>query len=328
MTMIPESAPMTGGLVMPVPYATHHQAIAALMVTYIRLKSTRGEWWGDTIRVNRARLFDFAAFLPRQTRVDRVKREQIEAWLDSRAERTAASSRGRLSAVRGFFRWLHTDGRIPRDPTVGVVAPDVPDSAPRRFTDVEVEQLFATARRHPRDLLVISFEWNEGLRRIEVARALIEDVNWSTLTLSVRGKFHRGKVSHAAALSPETVEALKSYLGTVRVRSGPIVRSQRDPELGVGGHTIWKITDSVLKDAGLKWHPFDGRSCHAGRHTAATEALEAGVPVEILKRQHGWQSDAPVMRYTRAAALPQHEIHAARAARRAELRRNPGCAIG
>lgn len=295
------------------------QPIITLSITYVRMKVQRGDWFGDTVRRFRSYLFDFAAWVPQRLTAARVQRRHIEGWLTERATNSASSARGRLTAVRGLFRWLHHDGQIPRDPTAGVIAQRMAEPAPRSFSDEDVETLFATAHRDPRELAIISLEWNEGFRCSEVAKALIEDVNWRARTISVRGKFGRGQVSRTAALSDDTVDALRAYLATIPARSGHIIRNQTNPQLGIKPHTVWAITDRVIKDAGLKWFPGDGRSSHAGRHSAATQALEAGVPTEIMLRQFGWKSDAMIQRYAKGAALDLHVFHDLRAERRERL---------
>jgi integrase len=294
--------------------------ITQAITTYTRMKVERGDWWGETITKFRSHLWDFALALPPAVaaNITRVKADHLRMWVHNPAH-SIAYRRNRLVAVRGMFRWLHADGRIPRDPTVGVTAGQVPESTPRSFSDDEVEQLFAVACRDPRELLCVSLCWNEGVRRSEVAKALIEDVVWRTSTMAIRGKLYRGRVSRTIALSPETVEAMKGYLVSEPAGAGPLVRSRRVGGGPLTSHGVGQIISVVIKDAGLKWFPFDGRSSHAGRHTSATQALEAGAEPELIKRQHGWQSDAMLHRYTKAAALDLHRIHVLRAERRSAI---------
>lgn len=289
--------------------------------TYVRMKVDRGDWWGETVRKNRDALWHFAASLPKVVAVDvrRVKRDHIQGWIDANPAHSPGYRRANRSTVRGLFRWLHQEGHIARDPTVGVYVADVPDSAPRGWSDEDVEALFTVARRDARELVCVSLAWNEGLRRCEVARALIEDLRPKASTLEVRGKFYRGRVSRTVAVSAETMSAVDAYRAVTNARCGPLIRSLVNPGVGVGPHAIGKIIGDVIADAGLKRFPWDGRASHSGRHTAASQAVEAGVPPELLKRQFGWTSDAMIRRYTGNAALDLHEIHRARAERRDTL---------
>lgn len=294
--------------------------VVTATLTYVRMKSARGDWYGETISHTRRHLYDFVASLstPVAANVRRVRREHVQAWIDQNPAHSVAYRRVRLVAVRGLFRWLHNEGRISRNPTVGAHVGTVPESVPRSFNDDDVERLFAVARRDPRELVCVSLCWNEGCRRIEVARTLLEDLDFRTSTLAVRGKFHRGNVSRHAAVSPETMGAVKAYLVAEPTRSGPLVRSHRVGRRhdALTSHGVGQIVAKVIRDAGLKWFPFDGRSSHAGRHTSATQSVEAGVPNELLKRQYGWTSDAMIRRYSKGAALDLHQVHEARARRR------------
>lgn len=293
--------------------------VAVAAATYERMKISRGEWHGQhTIRNNRLYLWHFVTGLPAQVAVDvcRVRREHIQAWLDANPAHSAVYRAGRRSAVRGLFRWLHQEGHIARDPTVGVTIADVPAPVLRSLHDHEVEVLFAAARHDPRDLMLVSFAFNEGLRNIEQARAIVGDLDERTATMEIRGKFHRGEVSRTIAVSGDTMTAVDRYRTAAGVRGGPLVQSRVQPGVGISTFQVGKLITAVIKDAGLKRFPWDGRSAHAGRRTAATQALEAGVAAELIKRQHGWSSDAMLQRYTKGAALDLHEIHRLRAERR------------
>lgn len=297
--------------------------LVVLSITYVNMKVTRGDWWGESARQPRRTLWDFARWVPRRVAqsVAAVKLKHVQGFLDAAGTAHSAQyRRHRLGTLRGFFGWLRRTGRIQRDPTEGAHVPDVPESAPRAFSDDDVATLFSQARSDPRTLVCVSLLWNEGFRRIEVARAQIDDIDDRTRTIGVRGKFYRGEISRRAALSDETIRAIDRYLATVPHRgTGPLVRSRRNIGEGLDRDTIGRIVAQCIRDAGLKRFPWDGRSSHAGRHTAATQSLEAGVPPTLIKRQFGWKSDAMLERYGKSAALDLHVVHELRDERRRTL---------
>lgn len=298
------------------------QGVAVLTITYVNMKVRRGEWYGRTVTVTRRHLWDFAARLPlaAAASVAKVTRQHVQKWLDDPGPRhSAAYRRVRFSAVKGFFGWLHAEGRISKNPTVGIQLPIIPESMPRAFTDDEVEQLFHVARRDPRDLVCVALAWNEGLRRAEIASVVLEDIDMRTMTMGVRGKRYRGKVSRFVSISPGTMVAISDYLTREPARTGPLVRGRVVRGSPISPSRVGEIVASVILDAGLKHYPWDGRSTHAGRHTSATQALEAGAPESLMKRFYGWESDNTLRRYTKAAKLDLSQIHVLRAKRSHDL---------
>lgn len=298
---------------------SNDEEVVRVAISYVNVKIRRGDWWGRTVSVYRRHLLGFAASLSERvaSAIRRVRRQHIQAWLDDPGPRhSPAYRRVRYSAVRGMFRWATLEGKIDRDPCVDIEIPDIPQPVPRSFTDEEIAALFRCAHRDPRDLVCVSLCWNEMLRRAEVANALIEDIDFHRRTLSVRGKGYRGKVSRIIRLSDETLDAINGYLRVEPARGGHLIRSRIIPGTGVSPSRIGEIVAAVIRDAGLKNYPWDGRSSHAGRHSGLTHALEDGVPAEVLRRFVGHRSDAHLARYTAGAVLDYDQIHTKRAERR------------
>lgn len=283
------------------------------VITYVRLKQQRGEWWGRTVDVYRRHLFSFAASLPPSVQADvkKVQRKHVQAWLDRDPKHSPAYKRVQLSAVRGFCRWLVVEGKAPKDATVGVSVPDVPEPPPRAFTVDERATLLEVAQRDPRDLLCCSLCFNDAFRRGEVAKALVDDVDFRTRTISVRGKGYRGKVSRIVPYSQTTHRALTAYLASDPHTAGPLIRSRVDGS-AVSSATVGEIVASVIRDAGLKRYAGDGRSSHAGRHTVACELVEAGVEDRVGMKFLGHKSHANWQRYHNAAVLDLLVVHQVR----------------
>jgi integrase/recombinase XerD len=287
--------------------------LVTLAMTYARQKTDRGDWYGRTTTVYRRHLFSFAASLPPSVAQDahKVTRRHVQAWLDRNPRHSPAYKRVQLSAVRGFFRWLVLDRGLKRDPTLGVTVPDVPEPPPRAFTAAERLQLLTVAERDPRDLLVCSLCFNDAHRRGEVSRLLVEDIDWAHGTLAVRGKGYRGRISRVIPYSQTTARALHAHLDREPATTGPVVRS-RITGNGLSPSRVGELVAAVIRDAGLKFHPGDGRSSHSGRHTVATELVEAGIEDRIGMRFLGHKSHANWQRYHQGAVLDLRQVHEVR----------------
>jgi integrase/recombinase XerD len=283
--------------------------LVPLAMTYARMKTERGDWYGRTTTVYRRHLFSFCASLPPSVAADgtKVARRHVQSWLDHPGH-APAYRRIRLSAVRGFFRWLCLEKGLRKDPTVGVVVPDVPEGPPRAFTPPERLALLSVAERDPRDLLCVSLCFNDAFRRGEVARLLVEDVDWSRQTLSVRGKGYRGNVSRVIPYSQTTGRALHAYLAREPAAAGHVVRS-RVTGTGLSPARVGELVAHCITDAGLKFYPGDGRSSHSGRHSVAVDLVEAGVEDRIGMKFLGHRSHANWQRYHRGAVMDLRVVH-------------------
>lgn len=289
---------------------SHPVELVALVITFWRLKQARGEWWGRTPLVYRRHLSSFLASLPPSARLDgrKVKPEHIEAWAFRDPSHSPSYQRVQLVPVRGFFKWLTVTGKIPKDPCAGVPSPEVPEALPRAFAREDHQLLLATAERDPRDLLAVSLAFNDAHRRAEIALANVEDIDFRLGVIAVHGKGYRGKVSRRVPYSATTKRALTLYLASDPHSSGPLVRN-RVTGGRLSAARVGEIIGDVIRDAGLKLHPGDGRSSHAGRHTVATELVEADVPDRIGMKFMGHKSHANWQRYHNGAVLDLMVVH-------------------
>lgn len=296
--------------------------LPALVVRYTARRRRRGEITDKTAQRVGLTLMSFAEVAPADIR--KVNAGHVRKFIED-TNRAASTNRQYLSVVRTFMRWCITEGYIKRDPTIGIQGPAQPPSVPGALTVDSAEVLHRSIDRlEPRVRLMICLEKNEGLRRVEVWRAQIADIDRRGRAMKVRGKARggRGDVTRNVPLSDETLSALNTYLSSepgiigVALASGPLFRNRNTPEKGIGLDRIGVLVTQALTDLGLKRGPRDGVSGHALRHTAATEALEAGVSRDVVQRFLGHQASASTDVYTRGAVFDLRQVHERRLERR------------
>ena len=128
-----------------------------------------------------------------------------------------------------------------------------------------------------RDVALIEVLWSTGLRRSEVERLQIADVNLADSFLLVRtSKTGRPRV---VPLSPQARHALRRHL--------------KGQEAG----SVFCMTSNAIR---LRLQRLGAPSAHAWRRGWAVRALRAGVSEASVKAAAGWSSGAMVARYTRA----------------------------
>jgi integrase/recombinase XerD len=224
------------------------------------------------------------------------------------------SQAGHLTTLRLFFRWLMRDGRIEANPASELELPRQPQRLPRDVLSVEeVERVLAQANvLQPlglRDRAIMEVLYATGLRRTELTRLLVWDVDQSRQTLFVReGKGGRDRV---VPLGERALHWLDRYRSEVR----PLLLWARGEEhlfLTMRGEPL--AADSIGPTiAGYIDKADIGKrgGCHLFRHTCATLMLEGGADVRYVQEMLGHAKLETTQIYTRVAISALRQVHAA-----------------
>ena len=188
----------------------------------------------------------------------------------------------RLSAVRGFARYLHTIDPTTEVPTADLLsAPGYRPAPPYLYSDADIAALMTAARRLAPPLRAATFETLIGLLAVtgmrigEVMRLDRDDLDWGEGVLIVRGsKFGR---SRELVCHPTTVEALRSYQARRdELCPGPAAASFFVTAWGarLTHASVYAAFHNVVAEAGLK-HASRGRRprVHDLRHSFAIRTL-------------------------------------------------------
>jgi site-specific recombinase XerD len=184
-----------------------------------------------------------------------------------------------VSMLRSFLRFLWHAGDIDRD-----LAAAIPPIRRWRLVDVpkylpaaevahllaSVDRTSASGRRNYAILLLLA---RLGLRAGEVVRLELEDLDWHTGVLTVRGK---GSVHAHLPLPRDVGAALVMYLRTDRPRCATrrVFVCLKAPHRGLGhSATVSTLVHCALNRAGLT-PPTTG--AHLLRHSLATDLLRHG----------------------------------------------------
>lgn len=284
------------------------KGLETLVFAYMRARVSRGELVRETSRQYESRLLDFARSVDAEA--GDVKRKHVERWME-RDGLSVHYRRARLSALRGFTEWCVLNGHMDRDPCTGIKLPRLPELLPRYLSTDEMEAVMA-ACSDTRTRLAALLMVQELLRRGEVGRLQIGDIDLGKRTLSIRGKGGRGKITRREPISDETFAALRVYLAETRQHAGPLFRSRRDVSKPVSGKQLGEDVTGAMKVAGVKQYAFDGRSPHALRHTGAQDLADAGVEMRIVQKALGHKSIRSTEGYVRGDVNGLREAMAGR----------------
>jgi integrase/recombinase XerC len=123
--------------------------------------------------------------------------------------------------------------------------------------------------REIRDGAILHLLYDRALRRGEVARLDLADVDLEAGTVTITGKGRREP--ETLGLPPETVQALERWISTRGTEPGALFPNYDRAGKGSGrltGDGIYKMVRARAKAAGIITRP------HGLRHAAITEALE------------------------------------------------------
>lgn len=236
---------------------------------YVSERVDRHEFTPATAKTVRHCLFSFA--LTVDTDASKLKRRHVEKWINAQSKTVSAGTlRGRISIVATFCRWAVLHKHMKADPTIGLVRPKRRDSTPRAIPAADVGALL-DACPDARARLVVCLMVEEGLRRAEVARLELGDVDLDARMVRVLGK---GGVERFLPITTTTWFALRDYLCECPAVAGPLVRSYLSPHQPISAEHVGRLVARWMMDAGVKERPRDGRSAHALRHTALSDVAE------------------------------------------------------
>jgi integrase len=198
----------------------------------------------------------------------------VKQWLSSIA--STVSRRKRAQAVRAFGVWAQSNEYEVFDWWQRV--PLVKETRRPQETVTEYEYKKAVvAASTLRDKALVEVLWSCGLRRSEIARLDIADVNFSEGFLIIRTS-KTGK-PRIAPLSPCARQALRKHIGK---------RSQG---------SLFGMTTNAIRLCLMR---LGAPSAHAWRRGWAVQALRSGVSETSVRAAAGWSSGAMVARYTSA----------------------------
>ncbi len=246
--------------------------------------------------------------------IDGYQRHLFHAKKDDGELLSPRSQWNYLGTIRSFFRWLTRQNVLLGNPASEIEMPRIPVRLPGVVLSHEESEAVmcvpdVTSACGLRDRAILEVLYSTGIRRLELVRLALSDVDRERGTLFIRqGK---GKKDRVVPIGARAVDWLDRYVDSVR---GAFVAGKEEATIFLtrDGKPLRPkaLTGKVTKyvdaaDLGKRG------SCHLFRHTMATVMLEGGADVRYIQEILGHAHLSSTEVYTRVSIQRLKAIHTA-----------------
>ncbi len=219
-----------------------------------------------------------------------VKQEDVEKYLRGfmRSQQYRQSLCGVVREFYDVLRLRHPQACSHENPAAGIeFKPDKSRRLPNVPSQAVIEEIFARLYEcdddlHIRDRLMAELAYGSGLRRSELARLNVEDVDFENNTAHVIGKGDKPRI---VPLTGRAVETIRDYLHRRHTSRGPLLVSFLGRRLGVTG-----IYGIMRNRVGIRPHLL--------RHACATHLLKNGCGIRVIQELLGHERLDTTQLYT------------------------------
>ena len=225
-----------------------------------------------------------------------------------------SSQAGKLTAIRGLFRWLARQNAILWNPAADLDLPRPEYRLPKHvLTITEIEKVIATPDVRDglglRDRAIVETLYATAMRRSELVGLSVYDVDTERQTVRIRrGKGDKERIvpigERALAWIAKYMDVVRPELVVTAAEQALFLTRLGDP------FTPDALTDRVRKIVSESEVAKKG-ACHMFRHTAATLMLEGGADIRYVQQMRGHSKLETTEIYTHVSITKLREVYAA-----------------
>jgi len=249
-----------------------------------------------TLRAYTKDLNEFAAFLNQEPKdIDHLDIRSYIASLHHKNLKKTSISR-KLATIRSYFKYLHREGYVKKNPAKLVSSPKVPKPLPK-FLDIdETFSLMDSPKGETfiptRDKAFLELLYSSGLRVAELTSLDVVDLDIKESLVRVKGK---GRKERIVPIGSKAMEAIQNYLPeriSLKKKSPALFLNNR------GGRLTQRSVRRILVAYSRMINLKGAISPHTLRHTFATHLLHEGADLRSIQELLGHSSLSTTQKYT------------------------------
>ncbi|MGO9443390.1 MAG: site-specific tyrosine recombinase XerC [Thiobacillaceae bacterium] len=245
-----------------------------------------------------------------------LERYQRHLFLSRKADGaplSLATQQSLLNPLRAFFKWLTREHHILYNPASELILPRQPRQLPKVLLTVQdVEAVLnepdITTGWGLRDRAILETLYSTGIRRMELTRLTLYDVDLAQGTVMIR--LGKGAKDRLIPVGRRACAWIARYVAEVRpelaTRSDELVLFLTDYGEPFEKNRLGDLVRRYLRHAGVPQG-----SCHIFRHAMATHMLENGADIRFIQAMLGHSELSTTQIYTQVSIAKLKEIHAA-----------------
>jgi len=224
-----------------------------------------------------------------------------------------STQRGRLSTVKDFFAYLVKSNHIPANPASEIEMPRSEKRLPKEPLGLnQIKSILAVPDISDplgiRDRAMLELFYSAGIRRSELAKLRLEDLNRERQTLQIRqAKHHKDRV---VPVGNRALHWLERYLEESRPK---LLLQPNEKALFLSSYgeafnpdVLSRMVTKFIKQAEIERQG----SCHLLRHTCATHMLEGGADIRFIQQLLGHEKLETTAIYTQVSIEQLKAVHA------------------
>jgi integrase/recombinase XerD len=215
-----------------------------------------------------------------------------------------------ISAIKMFFRFLVSEGKIKSNPLRLIESPRISRRLPGVLNQQEIDRLLvqpdSSDPKGQRDKAMMELLYATGLRVSELVRLKASNINLEAGYIRTLGK---GSKERVIPMGDKAIEAIKAYFSEGRLH---LARKTHSPYvfLNFRGQPMtrqgfWKIIKKYGRDALIKKEI----TPHSIRHSFASHLLEGGADLRAVQIMLGHADISTTQIYTHVTRKRLKELH-------------------
>ena len=245
--------------------------------------------------------------------LERYQRHLFLSRKTDGAPLSLATQQSLLNPLRVFFKWLAREHHILYNPASELILPRQPRQLPKVLLSVQdVEAVLnepdVSTAWGIRDRAILETLYSTGIRRMELTRLTLYDVDLAQGTVMVR--LGKGGKDRLIPIGRRACAWVARYVAEVRpelaIRSDQLALFLTDYGEAFEKNRLGDLVRRYLRHAGV-----NQGACHVFRHAMATHMLENGADIRFIQAMLGHSELSTTQIYTQVSIGKLKEIHAA-----------------